>query len=167
MTLIFLVSGIYHLFVYLLRWIRVRYLHPRGIFPFPLEFSADLVKELHLLNSDDPVEEQLIQLDSYLEWSEHRFQNRIFVIENDAQHLFVLFLQFNLNGPFSQMPIDETPVVICPVTDIQRIVHRQGICYGPDASWIPWPMGIVFSRENYSVWLHQALMQTSDHYRRQ
>lgn len=93
--------GIYSLSIYLVVFIRGRCLHPRGISSFHLEFSADLVEELYLLNSDAPVEQQSLQLDSYLARSEHRFRNRMFIIENDAQHMFVLFLQVNPNSPFS------------------------------------------------------------------
>ena len=128
-----------------------------------MEFSSDLVEELLLLNSDDPVEEQLLQLDSYIQRSEHRFQNQMFVIENDLQHCFVVSLQTNLNALRS----DDTPFVICPVTDIQSIVHDRGICYGRDSSWIPWPTAFVDFPQNYSEWLHEALIQASDQYRTQ
>ena len=156
-------SGIYHLFVYLSVLIRVRYLHLRGIFSFPLEFSSDLVEELYLLNSDDPVEEQLLQLDSYIQRSEHRFQNQMFVIENDLQHCFVVSLPANLNA----LRTDDTPFRICPVTDIQSIVHDRGICYGQHSSWIPWPSAFADSPQNYSEWLREVLLEASDHYRAQ
>ena len=159
-----LLSSIYHLVVYLSVLLHVRYLHPRGIFSFPLEFSADLVEELFLLNSDEPVEIQLFHLDGYLQRSEHRFQEQIFVIENDSQHSFVLLLRAPLN---ELGHIDDPPFLICPVTDIRRILHDQGICFGSDSSWIPWPTAIANSPQNCSEWLHEALMQTSDHYRRQ
>lgn len=156
-------SGIYHLFVYLSVFIRVRHLHPRGILSFPLEFTSDLVEELFLLNSDDPVEEQLLQLDSHIQRSEHRFLNQMFVIGNDLQQSFVVFFPENLDALRS----DETPLVICPVTDIRSIVHDRGICYGREASWIPWPMTFADSAQNYSEWLHGALLEASDHYRTQ
>ena len=164
-TLLFLVSGIYYLVLYLPRWIRVRFLHPRGLFAFPLEFSADVVEELFLLNSEDPVERQLLQLDSYLQRSEHRLLMQMFVIENNFEQSFVILLEGSLNGLIHTLHRDKTPFVICPVTDIQRIVHDQGICYGPNASWIPWPAAFAYSPQNYSEWLHQALMEISAHYR--
>ena len=118
LPMVMLLSGIYPLFVYLSVLIRVRYLHPRGIFSFPLEFSADLIKELRLLNSDDAVEEQLLTLDSYVRKSKYRRENQIFVILNDSQQTFVLFLRAYPNRQVSQISIEESPFVICPVADI-------------------------------------------------
>lgn len=85
----------------------------------------------------------------------------MFVIENDLQHCFVVFLKANLNA----LRTDDTPFVICPVTDIQSIVHDRGICYGPDSSWIPWSPTFTDSPQNYSEWLHEALLEESDHFR--
>ena len=57
-----------------------------------------------------------------------------------------------------------SPFVICPVNDIRKITVNQGIGYGHDLSWIPWPTADV-NRQNYSVWLHDELMGLSEVYR--
>ena len=162
-----LLRGIYYLSIYLSVLVRVRYLHVRGIFPFPLGFSADIVRELRLPTSDAAPEQYLLQLDSYVGRSEHRFQNQIFLIMNDSQYCFVIFLRAKLNELVNDLHSDEVPFEMCPAADIQRIDPHQGICYGRDSSWMPWPREIVDSSQNYSEWLQQALIQTSVHYRLQ
>ncbi|CAF1512092.1 unnamed protein product [Rotaria sordida] len=143
--------------------LRCDFLHKRGIFSWPLEILPPVAEELWLLNLDVSPVEQLIKFDEYVQRSEHKYNGQLAIIENDEQYLFVAL--FKINSIENLNILDESsPFTICPVTDIRKITHYSGICYGIDESWIPWPTEAV-DEQNYSTWLHEELMECSEFYR--
>ncbi|CAF1108642.1 unnamed protein product [Adineta ricciae] len=136
-----------------------------GLFSFPLALSQDVVDELWLLNIDKPVHEQLLQLDEMIQGTKHKFQNQLFIIENQLGELFVVLLRVHLRKTVF-LEDKASPFIICPVTNINKIVEETGICYGIDLSWIPWT-SIMTYEHNYSNWLHLTLMEISDYYKKQ
>ncbi|CAF1299241.1 unnamed protein product [Rotaria magnacalcarata] len=143
--------------------LRCDYLHKVGILPWPLKLLPDVAEELWLLNIDGSLFEQLIKFDEYLERSEHKYNNRLAVIENDQHDLFVVLLRINSDKDLD-VADKSSPFIICPVTDIHKIKYYQGICYGSDESLLPWPT-LVNYVENYSAWLHDILMEISEIYK--
>ncbi|CAF2115355.1 unnamed protein product [Rotaria magnacalcarata] len=152
---------------YLMRYLSIRlrcdYLHKAGILSWPLKLLPSVAEELWLLNIDGSLFEQLIKLDEYLERSEHKYNNRLAIIENDEHYLFVVLLRISLD---ENIDADDksSPFIICPVTDIHKITYYQGIYYGLDESLLPWPISANYV-ENYSTWLHDILMEISEVYR--
>lgn len=97
--------------------------------------------------------------------TKHKFQNHLFVIENQFDELFVVLLRVHLHE-IVLLEENVSPFIICPVTNINKLVEETGICYGIDSSWIPWT-SIMTYEHNYSNWLHLTLMEISVHYKEQ
>ncbi|UJR29241.1 hypothetical protein I4U23_010455 [Adineta vaga] len=167
-TLIFLwllLKTLFYFILYLINIIYVKICYKYGLLAVPLVLSEDVLEELWLLNNDDSPHEQLLQLDEMIQNSQYELEKQLFIIKNSSEQLFVVLLRVNLQQ--NQCLEDNlSPFIICPVTDIIKIVGDAGICYGVDASWIPWTpiMGIEISQ---SQWLHDNLMVISEHYREQ
>lgn len=157
------VKSFFYLMRYLIIRIRCDYLHKFGICSWPLKILPAVAEDLWLLNIDAPIFEQLIRFDEYLTKSQNKYDNRLAIIKNDEDYLFVVILMIDLH---EKLNFDDrsSPFVICPVTDIQKMTFYNGICYGSSQSWIPWPAEVSEER-NYSTWLHDELMEISTIYR--
>jgi hypothetical protein len=155
----------FYLTIFLTNIIRFKFFHKYGILSFPLVLFQDVLDELWLLNIDDSPHEQLLQLDKFIQRSNHKFNNQLFIIEDNFEQLFVVLLRRNLYENIIAAN-NVSPFIICSVTDIRKIVQYGGICYGEDLSWIPWP-STTTEEQNYSEWLHEELMQISEHYKQQ
>jgi hypothetical protein len=161
---LFLKSLIYFL-IYLSNIIRFKLFHRIGFLSVPLNISETIIEELWLLSIDDYPHKQLLKFDEFIYQSEYKFHNQLFIIENDSGHLFVVLFDRPIEN-VSFLDNDISPFVICPVNDIKRIVLSEGICYGDDLSWIPWPYTLP-QEENSSEWLHTYLMEISEDYKHQ
>jgi hypothetical protein len=155
----------FYLTIFLTNIIRFKFFHKYGILSFPLVLSQDVSDELWLLNIDNSTHEQLLQLDEFIQRSEHKFNDQLFIIKDNFEQLFVVLLRRNLYEN-STVKNNVSPFIICPVTDIRKIVQYGGIGYGEDLSWIPWPSTMT-EEQNYTEWLHEELMQISEHYKQQ
>jgi len=158
-------KALIYLLIYLSNIIRYKIFYKYGINLFPLNLSSNVIDELYLLNIEGLPHQQLLGLDELIQQSQHKFNNQLFIIENNFEQLCVVLLKKKLyeNSYFEN---DLSPFVICPVTDIRKIVQYQGICYGEDSSWIPWPFETT-DEQDYSEWLHEQLMEISEHYKEQ
>lgn len=157
-------KALFYLLIYLSNYIRYKLFHRIGFLSFPLKLSEKIIDELWLLNIEDIPYKQLLQFDEFIDKSKRKFQNKLFIIENHIQQLFVVLFQQELHEELF-LENDSSPFIICPVKDI-KIVHYGGICYGKDLSWIPWPF-IMTNEENYADWLHEKLMEISEDYKNQ
>jgi hypothetical protein len=159
-----LFKTLFYLVVYLSNIIRFKFFHQYGFLSFALEFQPDVLEELYLLNIEESHHRQVLQLDELIQQSQHKLNHQLFIIENNYEQLIVVLLLVNLHEKSDLQ--DQSPFIICPVTDIRKIVQYGGICYGSDSSWIPWPSNLS-EEQNYSEWLHIELMQLSEHYKKQ
>ncbi|CAF2710007.1 unnamed protein product [Rotaria sp. Silwood2] len=160
-----LLESLYNFTIYVSNILRFKFFYKFGLLSFPLALWSDIVEELWLLNLDNSPHEQLLQLDEFIRQSKHIYNNQLFIIENYSEHLFVIILRKNLNENLNAQ--DElSPFIICPVTDIRKITEYEGICYGPDSSWISWPT-MPPNEQNCSDWLHEELIQISNDYKKQ
>jgi hypothetical protein len=130
-----------------------------------LKVSKPVIEELWLLNIDDYPHRKVLKFDEFIYQSEYKFHNQLFIIENDSGHLFVVLFEKQIQN-VSFLDNFISPFIICPVNDINKIVRSQGICYGHNLSWIPWPYTMP-REENSSEWLHSNLMEISDDYKHQ
>ncbi|CAF1182412.1 unnamed protein product [Rotaria sordida] len=151
--------------IYVLNIIDFKLFNKFGLLLFSLDLDSDVLEELWLLNIDNLPHEQLLQLDEFIRQSKHIYNNQLFIIKNYSQHLFVIILRKNLNENLN-IHDQLSPFIICPVTDIRKITEYGGICYGQDLSWISWPT-MLPNEQNSSDWLHEELIQISQHYKEQ
>jgi len=144
----------------------LKFLYKYGLLPLALDLPPDVLEELWLLNIDDSPYKQLLQLDEFIQRSQHKFNNELFIIETNVEQLYIVLLKIKL---YKYLHFDNdfsSPFIICPVNDVRKIVQYGGICYGEDSSWIPWP-SMFTDEHNYSEWLHEELMEISEHYKNQ
>ncbi|CAF3482730.1 unnamed protein product [Rotaria sp. Silwood1] len=156
---------LFNFIIYVSNIIRFKLFNKFGLLSFSLDLLPDVLEELWLLNIDNPPHEQLLQLDKFIRQSKHIYNNQLFIIENHSEHLFVILLKQDL---YENLNVQDqlSPFIVCPVTDIRKITEYQGICYGEDLSWIPWPT-MPPNEHNCSDWLHEELIQISKHYKEQ
>ena len=167
-TLIFLWlfgKALFYLLLFLFSYLRKQLCQRISFLSFPLYLSDEVIEELWYLNIDKTPAEQLLQLDRWIRQSEHQFDQQIFLVKNNFEQIFVILFQSKLNE-LSDDQFDSSPFVICPATDIKKIVQYGGICYGKDSSWIPWP-STINNTENYVEWLHLQLIEISEDYKKQ
>lgn len=158
-------KALFYFLIYLSNIIRFKLFHRIGFLSFPLNLSEKSIEELWLLNIEHPPHQQLLQLDEFIDKSEHRFHDQLFIIENDFEQLFVVLFERKLHEELV-LENDFSPFFICPVTDIRKIMLYEGICYGNDLSWIPWSSTMT-NEENCADWLHGKLMEISKDYKNQ
>lgn len=142
-----------------------RQLHRRGIYSFNLDCGADIREELWLLNWNSSLLEQIILLDRSIQQAEFRWKNRLFLIRTEVEHLYVVMLRADLDNLSGLINEEKSPFIICNVCEIKNIVHHQGVAYGEDKSWIPWPFQIESEGETAAQWLHNTLMDLNCIYR--
>jgi hypothetical protein len=159
-------KSLFYLLIYLSNLIRYKLHFKCSLISYPLNLSSDVIDELWYLNIDDTPHEQLLQLDELIQRTQHKLNNQLFIVENEFEQLYVVLLKTKLYEN-SQFDNDLSPFVICPVTDIRKILQYRGICYGEDSSWIPWPSTMMTDEHNCSEWLHEELMEISEDYKNQ
>ncbi|CAF1270978.1 unnamed protein product [Adineta steineri] len=154
----------FYLFLFCgLIFIWLKLFHPLGIWSLSLKLSPDIIEELWLLNVDGSPHQQLLELDRLIKKSSCNYTKNLVIIRNDSDQLFVVILKMNANEGLN--PYDESsPFIVCPVNDIRKITHVNGICYGKDSSWIRWPVTAT-DDNGYANWLHDQLLEISDVYK--
>ncbi|CAF0912905.1 unnamed protein product [Adineta steineri] len=153
--------------LYLSNIIKFELFHSFGKCLFSLKLSSDVIEELWLLNIDGFPHEQLLELDRLIKESSNKYAENLVIIRNASDDLFVVLLKMNENEGLD-LTDESSPFIVCPVTDIRKMTHNNGICYGEDSSWIPWPWpwpDIVTNENEYANWLHHQLLELSDVYK--
>ncbi|CAF0838252.1 unnamed protein product [Adineta steineri] len=153
--------------LYLSNIIKFKVFHPFGIWSLSLKLSPDVIEELYLLNVYGSPHEQLLELDRLIKESSNKYAEKLVIIRNASDDLFVVLLKMNENEGLD-LTDESSPFIVCPATDIRKTTHNNGICYGKDSSWIPWPWPwpVIVTEENeYANWLHHRLIEISDVYK--
>ncbi|CAF4168797.1 unnamed protein product, partial [Adineta steineri] len=156
-----------NLILYLFNIIKFKVFHPFGIWSLSLKLSPDVIEELYLLNVGGSPHEQLLELDRFIKESSYKYAEKLVIIRNASDELFVALLKMNENEGLD-LTDELSPFIVCPVTDIRKMTHNNGSCYGKDSSWIPWPWPwpvIVTDEYEYANWLHHKLLEISDVYK--
>ncbi|CAF0793165.1 unnamed protein product [Adineta steineri] len=135
-----------------------------GICLFSLELSPKVIEQLRYLNINGLPHEPLLELDRLIKESSYKYWENLVIIRNDSGQLFVVLLKMGENKRSDRVD-KSSPFSICPVIQIRKITHTDGICCGKDLSWIRWPVATT-GRHKYANWLHHQLLGISDNYKR-
>ncbi|CAF0847339.1 unnamed protein product [Adineta steineri] len=131
-----------------------------------MNLTPAVIEELRVLNVGGSPHRQLLRLGRLIQKSSSKYTENLVIIRKNRRKLFVVLFKMNGNE-WLDLADESSPFIVCPVTDIRKITHAGGICYGEDSSWIRWPWPDTATGENeYAIWLHDQLIEISDVYKK-
>ncbi|CAF0848827.1 unnamed protein product [Adineta steineri] len=131
-----------------------------------MNLTPAVIEELRVLNVDGSPHRQLLRLGRLIQKSSSKYTENLVIIRKNRRKSFVVLFKMNGNE-WLDLADESSPFIVCPVTDIRKITHSGGICYGEDSSWIRWPWPDTATGENeYAIWLHDQLIEISDVYKK-